>query len=404
MAPEVTPIPMLRAAALTLVLADLMLASAQGLPREVRLNLVQAVVQVIPYDDEAGTTVGWSGSGTIISPSGYILTNYHVVGDLRVRRSYDWHAVLITDPAFTDQPPEFMFWARYVAGDPTHDLAVLKIVEWFDEEPISPDLEFPYVLVGDSNQLIPGDNITIVGYPGISGSTITFTAGLMSGWVGEDFESGGKQWIKTDGKIAHGNSGGGAFDENGYLIGVPTAGRTVQYEELDVEEQAYVRPISLAWALIGPHVPDVARAPVGGAAAQAPTAPATTTPAPNVAAPVTSDACDLCIVGTISLGSAVDGVIAGLEDYLNYHTYLVEVPPATATMTIVLESDFDLDIAVKYGSEVTAWYGDGDWEYADLTEASGGTFEVALPTPGVWYIDVIYPYSGGVVNYSLSVH
>ena len=404
MAPEVTPIPMLRAAALTLVLADLMLASAQGLPREVRLNLVQAVVQVIPYDDEAGTTVGWSGSGTIISPSGYILTNYHVVGDLRVRRSYDWHAVLITDPAFTDQPPEFMFWARYVAGDPTHDLAVLKIVEWFDEEPISPDLEFPYVLVGDSNQLIPGDAITIVGYPGISGSTITFTAGLMSGWVGEDFESGGKQWIKTDAKIAHGNSGGGAFDENGYLIGVPTAGRTVQYEELDVEEQAYVRPISLAWALIGPHVPDVARAPVGGAAAQAPTAPATTTPAPNVAAPVTSDACDLCIVGTISLGSAVDGVIAGLEDYLNYHTYLVEVPPATATMTIVLESDFDLDIAVKYGSEVTAWYGDGDWEYADLTEASGGTFEVALPTPGVWYIDVIYPYSGGVVNYSLSVH
>jgi len=404
MAPEVTPIPMLRAAALTLVLADLMLASAQGLPREVRLNLVQAVVQVIPYDDEAGTTVGWSGSGTIISPSGYILTNYHVVGDLRVRRSYDWHAVLITDPAFTDQPPEFMFWARYVAGDPTHDLAVLKIVEWFDEEPISPDLEFPYVLVGDSNQLIPGDAITIVGYPGISGSTITFTAGLMSGWVGEDFESGGKQWIKTDGKIAHGNSGGGAFDENGYLIGVPTAGRTVQYEELDVEEQAYVRPISLAWALIGPHVPGVARAPVGGAAAQAPTAPATTTPAPNVAAPVTSDACDLCIVGTISLGSAVDGVIAGLEDYLNYHTYLVEVPPATATMTIVLESDFDLDIAVKYGSEVTAWYGDGDWEYADLTEASGGTFEVALPTPGVWYIDVIYPYSGGVVNYSLSVH
>lgn len=402
---------MVRALVTSLVLAGAAVASAQGLPREVRLNLVQAVVQVIPYDDEAGTTVGWSGSGTIISPSGYILTNYHVVGDLRVRRSYDWHAVLITDPAFTDQPPEFMFWARYVAGDPTHDLAILKIVEWFDEEPVGADVRFPYVQVGDSNQLIPGDAITIVGYPGISGSTITFTAGLMSGWVGEDFESGGKQWIKTDGKIAHGNSGGGAFDENGYLIGVPTAGRTVQYEELDVEEQAYVRPISLAWALIGPHVPDVARAPVGGAAAQAPTAPATPTPPATttqtpttpVTPPAPAGTCDFCILGAVPLGGSVSGTIRGVGDEaINYHTYTVEVPAGTPTLTIVLTADFDVDIAMKYGSEIQSWGDQGDWEYRDITEASGATFEVALPTPGVWYIDVIYAYPSGVAGYSLS--
>src|SRR5690554_2097348 len=308
-----------------LVLALASCVNAQRLPREARINILDAVVQVVPWDDQAESLVNWSGSGTIISPSGYILTNYHVVGDLDRRTTYEWHLIYITGSEFTDLPPEPMFWAQYVAGDATHDLAILKIREWSDESPIDADARFPHVQVGDSNRLLPGDYITIVGYPGVSGSTITFTAGLMSGWLGEDMETGGRQWIKTDGKIAHGNSGGGAFDEDGYLIGVPTAGRTVQYEELDVEEQAYVRPISLAWALIGPHVPDVARAPVGGAAAQAPTAPATTTPAPNVAAPVTSDACDLCIVGTISLGSAVDGVIAGLEDYLNYHTYLVEV-------------------------------------------------------------------------------
>lgn len=241
----------MRRALLTIVLlAGSALASAQGLPRDVRIEILRAVVQVIPYDDAAGTTVDWSGSGTIISPSGHILTNYHVVGDLARRQHYDWHAILITSPEFADQEPEFTFWARYIAGDPTHDLAVLKIEEWFDEEPVAADVVFPHVLVGDSNQLLPGDSIAIVGYPGISGSTITFTAGLMSGWVGENFESGGKQWIKTDAKISHGNSGGGAFDENGYLIGVPTAGRTVQYAELDVEEQAYVRPISLALSLI----------------------------------------------------------------------------------------------------------------------------------------------------------
>ncbi|HLV12027.1 MAG TPA: trypsin-like peptidase domain-containing protein, partial [Trueperaceae bacterium] len=149
----------------TLVLAGAALAAAQGLPRDVRLNIVQAVVQVIPYDSEAGSTVNWSGSGTIISPSGHVLTNYHVVGDLGLRRHHEWHAILITSPQFTDQPPEFTFWARFVAGDPTHDLAVLKIEEWYDEEPVGSDVVFPHVLVGDSNQLIPGDSITIVGYP-----------------------------------------------------------------------------------------------------------------------------------------------------------------------------------------------------------------------------------------------
>src|SRR5690606_19638186 len=205
---------------------------------------------------------------------------------------------------------------------------------------VGADVVFPYVQVGDSNTLIPGDMITIVGYPGISGSTITFTAGLMSGWVGEDFEPGGKQWIKTDGKISHGNSGGGAFDPNGYLIGVPTAGRTVQYDELDVEEQAYVRPISLAWALLGPHVPDVARAPVGGAVASAPAVPQTqtqaapavtppATPAVTPPAAATAGSCDFCVVGTVPLGGRVSGSITGMADAVNYHTYTVQVPAGT---------------------------------------------------------------------------
>src|SRR5690606_10395812 len=107
-------------------------------------------------------------------------------------------------------------------------------------------------------------------------------------------------------------------------------------------------------------------------------------------------------VGPVPIGTTVQGTIIGLDDYLNYHTYTIEVPPATLTLTIELESDFDLDIAVKYGSEIAEWYEGRDWEYADLTEASGGRIEIPLPTPGTWYVDVIYPYSGGSVNYTLS--
>ncbi|HLU83339.1 MAG TPA: trypsin-like peptidase domain-containing protein [Trueperaceae bacterium] len=401
----------IRAMTLLLLLGVTAAAFGQGLPREVRLNILEAVVQIIPYDEEAGTLVNWSGSGTIISPSGYVLTNYHVAGDLDRRIYYDWHAIFMTDPDFTDQPPEFYFWARYIAGDPTHDLAILKIEEWYDEEPIAADFLFPHVTVGDSNQLLPGDNITIVGYPGISGSTVTFTAGLMSGWLGEDFESGGKQWIKTDAKISHGNSGGGAFDENGNLIGVPTAGRTVKYDELDVEDQAYVRPISLAWALIGPNVFDVARAPSSRASTVV--TPATTTPAANTpVAPVTPQQpiassgvgpCDFCLVGPVSIGATASNAIGGVTDQINYHTYSIEVPSGTATLAIALTADADVDIAAKFGDEIQSWADEGDWEYRDISDASGATFEISLPTPGTWYVDVIYYYDTGTANYSLNV-
>jgi len=385
--------------------------SAQAMPREVRLGILQAVVQIIPYDGATGELVGWSGSGTIISPSGYILTNFHVAGDLDTRSHYEWHSIWVTDPEFTDQAPQFTFWAQYVAGDPTHDLALLKIMEWSDETPVAADFVFPHAQVGDSNQLIPGDAITIVGYPGISGSTITFTAGLMSGWLGENFESGGKQWIKTDGKIAHGNSGGGAFDENGYLIGVPTAGRTVKYEELDVEEQAYVRPISLGWAVIGPNVPDVARATSGSgvrstppqpadtqSGTQASTSQASTGPAASGVGP-----CDFCTVGELAIGKEVSSVIGGVPDRMNFHTYTITVPTGTPTLTVMLDSDYDLDLALKYGSPIETWADEGDWDYRDITEGPGGAFTISLPTPGVWYVDVIQYFEDRQTKYVLSV-
>ncbi len=405
----------IRSVLVLLLLASATIASAQAMPRAVRLGILQAVVQIIPYDSATEELVGWSGSGTIISPSGYVLTNFHVAGDLDTRAHYDWHTIWITDPEFTDQPPQFTFWAQYVAGDPTHDLALLKIAEWSDETPVAADFVFPHVQVGDSNQLIPGDAITIVGYPGISGSTITFTAGVMSGWLGENFESGGKQWIKTDGKIAHGNSGGGAFDENGYLIGVPTAGRTVKYEELDVEEQAYVRPISLGWAVIGPNVPDVARATTRSGVRATPPQPADSQgggstadsqtgspPASN--GPGTSGVgpCDFCTVGELEIGKEVTSTIGGVPEYVNFHSYTVTVPPGTPTLTVMLDSDHDLDLAIKYGSPIDTWADEGDWDYRDITEGPGGAFTISLPTPGVWYVDVIMFYEQGQTGYVLS--
>ena len=371
-------------------------AEGQTIPRDIRLQLLEAVVQVIPFDASTGETAPWSGSGTIISPDGHILTNYHVIGDLATRSHYEWHAIMVTDPSFTDQPPQFAYWARYVASDPTHDLAILKIEEYADETPVPAGTVFPAVAVGDSNAMLPGDPIVIVGYPSISGSTVTFTSGTMSGWVGEDFDTGGKQWIKTDAKIAHGNSGGAAFDLQGNLVGVPTAGRTVQYDELDVEEQAYVRPIGLAWAVIGPNVPNVVRAP-GGRPQQAsqqasqqagPAADAPATSTPPAATQAEGDAgAPSGEYGELSLGAPLSArLAAATEEGFSYHGYQVAVPTGTTRVVVAVDGrGNDADLAVSNGAPITDYE---VVEHLDVSEEPNPRYVVDLPQ-GTVYFDVL---------------
>jgi S1-C subfamily serine protease len=265
-----------------LLVAMLGTAVAQAiLPREVRNRILQAVVELRPFDASLGQPAGVSGSGTIISADGYVLTNFHVVGDVDTGRAHEWHGVYVTDPTAPDLEPRFAYWARFVVGDAHHDLALVQIVEDADEQPLPVGFVFPSMPVGDSNTLIPGDPITVVGYPGISGATITFTSGIVSGFLGEDLSAGGKQWIKTDAKLARGNSGGAAFDENGVLVGIPTL-RLQTQDGAYIEQQDYLRPVALAWPLITAHVANPNR--IGGVGSQvaglAPDAAAVLAPRP----------------------------------------------------------------------------------------------------------------------------
>ena len=326
------------------------------LPREVRELILQAVVEVRPYDMAGSRFAGTSGSGTVISPDGFVLTNFHVVGDNDTGRSYEWHGIFVTDPRSPDLEPAFRYWARFVAGDPRHDLAIVHIVEDAEERPLPASFAFVSMPVGDSNSLIPGDPITVVGYPGISGSTITFTSGIVSGFLGEDLAAGGKQWIKTDAKLARGNSGGAAFDENGLLVGIPTL-RVQTTDGSYIEQQDYLRPIALAWPLLTAHVANVNRSGgLGSQVASVVPTPAnplvprpipTPTPAPVAPSPVTPSPATPAATGRLlsergELGPGGEVLTSG--EYLAFHQIDLT---AGAPVTVLLSSGaFDVYLAV----------------------------------------------------------
>lgn len=176
-------------------------------------ELAESTVQVVLLD---GSTPTCSGSGTIINEDGTILTNAHVI-EPDVSCPYDRIGVAVTTDAGT--PPELLYVAEIYAYDPVVDLAVLRIATDLDGATVPGP--FRSVPVGDSDAVEIGDQLRILGYPGIGGDTVTFTRGVVSGFASQN-GIGERSWIKTDATIAGGNSGGAAFDIDGNLIGVPT--------------------------------------------------------------------------------------------------------------------------------------------------------------------------------------
>jgi hypothetical protein len=210
---------------LVLVLAGL--APSRALDRQVRLDVMSAVVQIswvtVKGSDVYGVGIG---SGTIISADGLILTNCHVADPLRFGMppdrvpQIDYLGVSLT--VRSDQPPQAAYLAEVVAADPYLDLAVIRITRNLDMSPVdAASLNLPYVERIDSDQVEVGDELNIFGYPGIGGETVTFTKGVVSGFS-LDAAIEGRAWIKTDATIAGGNSGGTGVDKDGYLVGVPT--------------------------------------------------------------------------------------------------------------------------------------------------------------------------------------
>jgi len=142
------------------------------------------------------------GSGVIVDPKGFILTNRHVVEKadrIRVR--------------FEDDPPGVQHDAKVIGTDQETDLAVIKV---------EADRPLPAAKMGNSDGMQVGDWVLAIGSP--FGQAGTVTAGIVSA-KGRDIVPGRQfqTFIQTDAAINPGNSGGPLVNLNGEVIGINTA-------------------------------------------------------------------------------------------------------------------------------------------------------------------------------------
>ena len=176
----------------------------------------------------------YGGSGSIIRSDGLILTNAHVAAPESpgIVEQYGPEAA-IANPEFllisttdgsTDTTSDPEYRARVVAADGVLDVAVIQIYANADGSELDGALDLPAISVGESAALRAGDDVTVLGFPAVSGSvdSITVTTGAIS-TVLSDPDLGSHFEFDTEARIAPGNSGGVAIDNNGLLIGVPTA-------------------------------------------------------------------------------------------------------------------------------------------------------------------------------------
>jgi S1-C subfamily serine protease len=166
------------------------------------------------------------GSGVIVGGDGSILTNYHVIHD----RDGRLHDVFIIGRFSTlDRAPQLQ-----CAGRPNRsklqrelDLALIKCDTDLDGRTWVPTSSgvWPTLPEAQTGDVKMGQRLWVLGYPDAGGGGLTLSQGEVEGWTGQD-GAAGRDFIKTDASITHGNSGGPVVDDRGRLVGIASAFRT----------------------------------------------------------------------------------------------------------------------------------------------------------------------------------
>jgi serine protease Do len=153
--------------------------------------------QMVPGQPERGPAEHGLGSGVIVSPDGYILTNNHVV-----------NSASVIEVALNDGR---QFTAKVIGTDPRTDVALIKIEA----------TGLPALTLADSDKVEVGDVVLAIGNPFGIGQTVT--KGIVSAKDRTTSGDGDEDFIQTDAAINPGNSGGALVDTDGRLVGINSA-------------------------------------------------------------------------------------------------------------------------------------------------------------------------------------
>jgi S1-C subfamily serine protease len=193
------------------------------------------------------------GSGVVVGADGSILTNYHVIHD----KDGKLHDVFVIG-RFSQPDHAPQLWC---AGRPSRsklqkelDLALVKCDLDLDGRAWIPAAAsvWPTLPEARTADIKMGQRLWVLGYPDVGGGGLTLSEGSVEGWTGEN-GTAGKDFIKTDASITHGNSGGPVVDDHGRLVGVAAAFRTRTNASggvLETAQVGLVRPLSTASDLL----------------------------------------------------------------------------------------------------------------------------------------------------------
>lgn len=190
-----------------------------GLSPETRALVSQAIattglILVRNSTDASGQAPRPRGSAVVVRRDGIVATNYHVITSDRTGRLYDEIVFSLSRDDAISSPTRYRL--KPVLINKEYDLALLRIESGAAGNAIRSSFVFPAIEIGDSRKIKLLEDLFIIGFPDKGGSTVTVNRGVVEG---RDILG---NWIKTDARVIHGNSGGAAVNSEGKLIGIPT--------------------------------------------------------------------------------------------------------------------------------------------------------------------------------------
>ena len=234
-------------------------------------NASNSVVLIFGFADDGG---GSSGTGSILTSDGLILTNNHVIANGEGGELFPNIVVYFKpNPISGDNRKDLTtpFLVDVVARDVDLDLALLRVKD--------APADIRPIVVGNSEEVDIGEDVAAIGHPG-GGGLWTLTTGTVS----SKRRDAARDVFQTDAAINPGNSGGPLLDEHSRLVGVNTFVRRVNEQGLPLEGLNYSLRSSLALAWVNQQ--GVTRiGAVARASTPAPSATPTPTPAPAPTTP-----------------------------------------------------------------------------------------------------------------------